>query len=159
MERWQGLKDSNYKKKVRFTLGKVSQQTAQDIYTQLKINVSGYEHALSGNALQHIELRHGLDGAADQSMADPHDIARMGFVLENYDSVSPIYEEDGTIRLSKEYRNSDGSHAPLLQFQKRVDGTYYVVEAVPDSAAKQLRVVSAYMEKANGSTDRVLDMP
>ncbi|MDY6315371.1 MAG: hypothetical protein SPL89_09450 [Clostridia bacterium] len=36
----------------------------------------------------------------------------------------------------------------MIKLSKKVDGTYYVVEAVPDTRAKSLAVVSAYIEKA-----------
>ncbi|MBQ7255713.1 MAG: hypothetical protein IJS31_05670, partial [Oscillospiraceae bacterium] len=39
-----------------------------------------------------------------------------------------------------------------------VNGTYYVVEAVPDTNTKQMRVVTAYMQKNSESIDQVLNM-
>ena len=36
----------------------------------------------------------------------------------------------------------------MIKLSKKVDGTYYVVEAVPDTNAKSLAVISAYIEKA-----------
>ena len=40
----------------------------------------------------------------------------------------------------------------MLKYSKKVNGTYYVVEAVPESKYKKFWVVSAYMEKATGGT-------
>ena len=159
VERWRTLKDPNYKKKIRMSIGDVSQQTVQDIKALLGLDVSGYTHALSGNALEHIEARHGTNGKADQSMSDPADIARMRYVLENYDSVEPLLNKDGSVKTSREFKNSDGTQAPLIRYQKRIDGTYYVVEAVPDSSARQMRIVSAYIKKADGSTGQEPSMP
>lgn len=44
---------------------------------------------------------------------------------------------------------------------KKVDGTYYyyIVEAVPDAQAHQLRVVPAYLNKISKNTDQVLNDP
>ena len=39
-----------------------------------------------------------------------------------------------------------------VKFSKKVDGTFYVVEAVPDSNAKKLQVISAYMDNQKKST-------
>ena len=37
-------------------------------------------------------------------------------------------------------------------YRKKVNGTYYIVEAVPDSKYKKLWVVSAYMSEKGGVT-------
>ena len=41
-------------------------------------------------------------------------------------------------------------------FCKKVNGTYYVVEAVPESADKKLHIVSAYMDNNSGSITQAL---
>ncbi len=40
----------------------------------------------------------------------------------------------------------------MVVFRKKVNGTYYVVEAVPDSKYKKMWIVSAYMDKKGGGT-------
>lgn len=168
VDKWNSAQNENYKKKMKFVVGDVSSRTVSDVEQLYGLDTSGYSHVLSGNALEHIEKRHGTSGEADHSMADTNDLARMRYVLDNYDTVSPVLDKNGAQKYSREIRNSGNTYAPLIQFQKRVNGTYYVVEAVPDSAAKQYRVVSAYMTKAAGSTtptasirntDQVLNMP
>ena len=159
VNKWKTLKNPDYKKRIRMPIAEVSERAAHDVQGATGIDVTGFEHVLSGNALEHIEKRHGASGRADQSMTDVNDIGRMGYVLENYDSVDLLRNDDGTPRTSTEYANADDTPAPMVQFQKKVNGTYYVVEAVPDSAAHQMRVVSAYMHKNGGSTDQVLNVP
>ena len=159
VNKWKTLKNPDYKKRIRMPIAEVSERAAHDVQSATGIDVTGFEHVLSGNALEHIEKRHGTSGRADQSMTDINDIGRMGYVLENYDSVDLLRNDDGTPRTSTEYANADNTPAPMVQFQKKVNGTYYVVEAVPDSAAHQMRVVSAYMHKNGGSTDQVLNVP
>ena len=44
-------------------------------------------------------------------------------------------------------------------FQKKIDGTIYVVEAVPDSKRNVLAVVTAYIQKNSGSNGQVLNIP
>ena len=122
----------------------VNNRTVNDIKNVLGTDVTGYKIKVQRGNLEHIERRHGTNGEADRSMASAADIARMGFVLENYDYVRPITNADGSQQYSGNFKNSDGSPAPLLLFSKRVNGTYYVAEAVPDAKAKTLWVVSVY---------------
>lgn len=46
-----------------------------------------------------------------------------------------------------------------MKFSKKVDGTYYVVEAAADTARKKINIVTAYMSKTKGGSDiQALDM-
>ena len=86
-------------------------------------------------------------------MSDVEDLARIEYVLDNYDDI-----EKGTAdKVYTKYMNSDNTPAAKVIYSKRVNGNYYVVEAVPDSKAKTLRVISAYKEKAEG-VSQVLNM-
>lgn len=60
--------------------------------------------------------------------------------------------------VNNRYRDSDNKRSQAVVYTKRVNGNYYVVEAVPDSKAKTLRIVSAYKTKAEG-VSQVLNMP
>ena len=64
-------------------------------------------------------------------MRNDADIARIGYVLENYDSAELLKDENGNPILSTEWQNKDQSKAQMVKFAKKIDGTYYVVEAVP----------------------------
>ncbi len=157
ISKWKGLQNENYKRKIKMTVADVTSKTVADVKRLIGLDVSDYTHVLSGNAMRHIERRHGANGEADHSMANVNDIARIGYVLENYDTVEMMYDKDGKGKTSRDNLNADNTNAPLITFKKKVDGTYYVVEAVPDSTARQMRIISAYME--SGSTDQVLNMP
>ena len=93
---------------------------------------------------EHILRRHGENGEADHSMRDINDIGRIQYVIDNYDSVV-----DG--RTTKAYvtpkANGRNGLAKTVKFSKAVNGTYYVVEAVPDTAKHTTYIVSAYMTK------------
>lgn len=123
---------------MNYQLGKVSSQTADQVQELTGVDVHGYTHNMQNSTVQHIDKRHGADGAADHSMAVDADIARVGWVLENYDIL-----DKGTP--SKQYKNKDGSRAATVVYKKAVDGTMYVVEAVPDSKARKMQIVTAYM--------------
>lgn len=126
-----------------YQVGRVSERAGAELNDILGFDPSGFEISLNPASVIHINNRHGLNGNADRSMADIRDLARIGYVLENYDSV----RKDPAA--SKAFSGRDGKGAPKVVYQKRVDGTYYVVEAVPDSKAHKVHVVSAFIEKAN----------
>lgn len=160
IHKWNGLKNADYKKKARVRLDTVSERAVSDLKSTVGVDATGYRHSIDGNALQHIEKRHGKNGEADHSMANENDIARISYVLDNYDEVRPVLDKNGNLKRSPQHRNADGSQAPIVLYSKRIDGTYYAAEAIPDAAAHELRVVSAYLSRKNsGSTDQVLNMP
>lgn len=160
IHKWNGLKNADYKKRARVRLDTVSERAVSDLKSTVGIDATGYRHSIDGNALQHIEKRHGKNGEADHSMANENDIARISYVLENYDSVKPLLNADGSQKRSSMFNNADNTPAPLVLYAKQIDGTYYAVEAAPDSAAHELRIVSAYMTNKNsGSVGKVLNMP
>ncbi len=160
IHRWNGLKNADYKKKARVRLDAVSERTVSDLKSTVGVDATGYRHSIDGNALQHIEKRHGKNGEADHSMANENDIARISYVLDNYDNVRPVLDKNGEQKHSAVFCNADGSPAPIVLYSKRIDGTYYAAEAIPDAAAHELRIVSAYLAKnKNGNEGGMLNMP
>lgn len=133
---------------VRHTITTQTNNAARKAAELTGVDTSGYVNIINGSSIQHIDKRHGVNGTADHSMANIDDFARIGFVLDNFADarVIPVSEIDQeTARLARGWRNSDNTPAPLVQFSMPVNGTYYVVEAVPSSKANVLAVVSAYM--------------
>jgi len=139
-----GILASNRKNATQrlYVIGEVSNNAAQDIEKLTGINVSEFEHVIDGGHIGHIDKRHGELGEADQSMKDPEDIGRVKYVLDNYDNVQ--LSEDS----NSQYKNSDGTPAKIVQYTKRINGNYYVIEAIPDTKNNKLRVVSVYKTKA-----------
>ena len=72
-----------------------------------------------------------------------NDIARIQYVLDNYDNIELLTEK------SSEFRDKNQNPAPMVKYSKRVDGTYYVVEAVPNTRKHQLAVITAYKPVAS----------
>lgn len=126
---------------ISYKLGAVSKNATEDIASLTGINTTGFNRLLSRSAVEHIEKRHGENGKADRSMKDSEDIARMQYVMDHYDTIEKLDEVSGSIM------DKNNQYAPLVKYAKRVNGTYYVVEAVPDTKAKTLRIVSAYQQK------------
>lgn len=136
----------------RNNISNVSQRQADDASRLLGGNYVGYKNAINANGIQHIIKDHGPDGEVNHSMADFNDAARVGYVLDNYDNVEIATYASGDYDWSKEFRDKDNNPAPMLKYSKKVNGTYYVVEAIPESKYKKFWVVSAYMETADGGT-------
>ncbi|MCQ2439445.1 MAG: hypothetical protein MJ074_06760 [Oscillospiraceae bacterium] len=145
-------------RKMKKVLGDVSVRTAEMVSKETGVDVAGYRHMIDGSAVQHIEERHGAHGKADSSMALTDDLARVQYVIENADSASLTKDENGVLRLSKQYRDKNNMPARMVTFAKKIDGTYYAVEAVPDAADKTLHIVSAYMQKNSGNIIQALNM-
>lgn len=118
----------------------VGERSAEDIKRLTGLDVRGNKVVLDKNAIEHIDKRHGVSGTADHSMADDETLARIAYVLNNYDSVELGNSAKGT-------RLANGEYAPTVVFSKKVDGTYYTVEAVTDAKTKTNRIVSAYVSK------------
>lgn len=140
----------------RIKISDVNERAVKDIKNLLNVDVSGYTHDINTNGIVHILKRHGSNGIHDQTMARDEDIARVGWVLENYDTVE-IVKENGEQIYSKEFKGSDNRPSPQIRYIKKIDGTYYVVEAVADNSYKKLWVQSAYLQNNNEDVTQVPD--
>lgn len=155
IERVRGLKDNNFRSKIRTTIETQTDNAARAAAALTGVDTTGFSNVIKGNTVTHIDNRHGANGIADHSMQNIEDFSRIGFVLDNFTNaeVVPAKNVDSeTAKLSREWRNSDNTHAPLIQFSMPVNGTYYVVEAVPASNAHVMAVVSAYMTDGQGKS-------
>ena len=150
-----GMRNRNATSKLNLPLSEVGQDAASKINRLTGVNVAGYRHNMNGSAVNHIAERHGQAGKSDTSMANIEDIARIQYVLDRYDSLAPVLTPEGNPDVTYAYHNSDGSPAKLVKYGKRIDGTYYVVEAAPDTASKKLQIISAYIQKTEGTPQAV----
>ena len=106
------------------------------------VDYTGYDVCLTHNAIEHIDKRHGKSGQADKSMANDENLARVGWVIDNFDSIELSKKK------SRQYKNRDGSLADMFTLRKRINGYYYTTVVVPDADKKQMYVVSAYRNKS-----------
>jgi hypothetical protein len=120
------------------TVGFVSEEMGNAIKELTGLDVVGNRILLTSDAVKHILKRHGELGDADNSMADYNDIARICYVLSNYDDI----EYEGLS--SRSLLTKKGSPAPHIVIKKRINGFYYVVEAISDGKMHTNTVVSAY---------------
>lgn len=134
--------------KGRYDLKPVDSRACEDIKALTGVDASGFSTAMESRMAEHIVRDHGPEGLTDHSMADLNDIGRIQYVLDHYDSM----EHGGSS--SAYVTNKPGGgvrQAQTVVYKKAVNGTYYVVEAVPETKRKTVFVVSAYMEKAKGA--------
>ena len=137
----QGVDNGTVGKWQSYDLKAPTERAVKEISEKTGVNIKGFGMSIKPNELTHIEKRHGVHGKADNSMADVKDIGKIQYVLDHYDRVEPTGE------FSSAYKNSDNTPAQMIIFDKRINGIYYVVEAVPDNKNKKLQVVSAYKTK------------
>ena len=137
-----------------FGLNPVSDRAVQDIKRITGVNTTGYSTAIQGSMVKHIYHDHGPNGISDHSMSDINDIGRIQYVLDNYDSAE---KGKGTKAYRTNKPNGGQGPAQTVVFRKAVNGTYYVVEAVPDTRAKTAYIVTAYMEKNRTGTEYAPD--
>lgn len=152
IEKVRSLQNNDYKNKISADVHTETTRAADTAGELTGTDTSGFKNIIKGNAVQHIDRRHGANGSADHSLANIDDFSRIGFVLDNFTDAEllPLNRVDAeTAKLSREWMNSDNTQAPLVRFSMPVNGVFYVVEAVPSSKAKRLAVVSAYISREN----------
>lgn len=126
---------------------KFSDRLANDIEKIVGFSVDGYSNEISPRSIQHIKNQHGENGKRDQSMKEQHDLAKISYVINEYEKIK---EGKGT----KEFKNNDGTYSKTIVLQKKInDEYYYVVEAVPDAKLRTLHIVSAYKNKKDTLSD------
>ena len=97
---------------------------------------------MDANAVRHITNRHGGgDGSADATMKESADVARAGYVLDNFDNA---YLSN---RRAEGYFDSKGKRAPIVIFEKKIDGSHVIVEAVCDTKKDTNYIVTEYLAK------------
>lgn len=134
----------------RITLSALTEEQASKVKNVTGYDLTGYRHDVNKGFFIHNDERHGEKGKHDQTMADPNDVARIGWVLENFDDVGPaIDQQTQEMAISYGYMDKNQNQMPMVQYSKKVDNTIYVVEAVGENKWKKLHVVSAYMMTKN----------
>ncbi|MBR6502291.1 MAG: hypothetical protein IKT42_02505 [Clostridia bacterium] len=129
----------------RFTVSNVNAREVADIKELLGINIDGYTHNINTNGIKHILRRHGVSGTHDKTMSNDSDIARMGWVINNYDNVEVLFENGKNVT-SVEFKDKSNRPAAQIRYSKKINGTYYVVEAVFENDYNKLWVQSAYLK-------------
>ena len=138
------VKNSTYKDNDAISLGTVSKENAEAIREITGVDVTGWSVQFEARMMKHIQIRHGEKGKADQSMADPDDIAKIEYVIDHAEEIA----DGGTSTAYSNTINGKNRFAKTVMYQKDIGGRYYyVVEAVPDTKKRTLQIVSARINK------------
>ena len=136
------------KKFKRNYINDVDSRQARDFKKLTGVDVEGYTNNINTNAYQHIYERHGNNGKHDTTMSKSEDVARMKYVIENYDKAELVANEDtGEIDYSTEFRDKNDNPAKLVKLSKQINGAHYVIITAADNKYKKLWVVSTYIKK------------
>lgn len=150
LEHMEYLKNNPNDKKIDYALSPVNERMAKDVSNLVGFDISGYGNNLKPNAFDHVNKRHGADGIHDKSMANPKDIAKVQYILDNYDDVALDKKR------AAGFTDSNGKLSQKVVFKKRINGTYYVVEAVPNTKKKRMEVIGTFMQKPKTKKENVL---
>ena len=136
--------NGNFKANEKVDLGTVSDATATEIQSITGINVKGFKVAIEARQIEHILKDHGKNGTTDRSMANPSDIAKIEFALKDYDDIRPA----GKTQAYTHMVNGKNRTADTVLYEKAIgEKAYYVVQAVPNTKAKTLYIVTAFIGK------------
>lgn len=128
---------NGYEVSSRVELGVTDPEVASKMKELTGVDSTGYPLVLEGRAIEHTDIDHGPNGHSDRTMSDAKTLARALYVINNYDTVE-LGKGTGM------YKSSTGHRSKTVLFTKKVDGTYYVVEALPDTSKKENYIVTAY---------------
>lgn len=136
------------KKLEPFVVSKTGDRMRSAMMELTELDKVGDYTLLDNNGVKHITNRHaGGDGSADATMKESADVARAAYVLNNFDNAYLAKDRaDG-------YMTSNGKHAPIVLFEKKIDGSHIVVEAVCDTKKNKNFIVSEYLSK-NGVDEK-----
>ncbi len=138
------VKSGIFKTNDKEFLNSPSEDVVKQIIEITGIDVSGFKVAIEARQIEHILKDHGENGAADHSMSDDLDIAKMEYTLNSPDSIVL----SGTTQAYVTSVNGKNKPAKTVLYEKSLgNNSYYVVQAVPDTKAKTLYIVSAFIGK------------
>ena len=136
----------------RLSLSDCSPRQIEDIKRITGQDFTGYKNSVNTSGIQHILNRHGKNGEHDHTMSNNNDIARIGYVINNYDNVDYLRDEKGNIVYSKAFSDKNNNPVPFIVYSKKLGNSIYVVQAVGENKFKKLWISSAYMSKKQEST-------
>ena len=139
------VSNGSFEQQDKVYFGTVTTDVAEEIKSITGIDVTGYRMAVEARQISHILKDHGKTGITDHSMADNNDIAKMEYAMRNPDEIS----YGGKTRAYSTIRNGKNRTADTVLYEKVIgEKSYYVVQATPDTKAKTLYVVTAFIGKS-----------
>ena len=123
-------------------LGIISEKNAAQIQKITGVNVAGFQVVIEARQIEHILKRHGVEGISDHSMAKTSDISQKQYTLENPDSIISAGKSSAYVYME----NGKNRASDTVLYEKSIgEKSYYVVQAVANTRAKTLHIVSAFI--------------
>lgn len=123
-------------------LNNVSDDIAERIKELTGVDVHGFKVAIEARQLQHIIKDHGENGKTDRSMRNSEDVAKIEYVLDNPDAIT----KSGKTQAYSYMKNGYNRTADTVLYEKNIgEQSYYAVQAIPDTKAKTLYIVTAFI--------------
>ncbi len=157
------MQDKSIRSKRKHRIGFISKEHAQFTESLLEeigidIDLDGYELWIDGTGAEHVEIRHEEQGKADRTMSEDTLKEKIPWAVNYADSGVIMRKDNGDVKYSNRFQNSDGSRSPELKMYKKIDGeTLCVSECVTDSKYRRIYITSAYIIKKD-SSGQVLNM-
>lgn len=137
------VKSGNFKANEKVYFENVSDELATKITQLTGVDVKGFKVAIEARQIEHILKDHGENGKTDHSMSNDEDIAKIEYVLNNAEEIN----KSGKTQAYTYTKNGYNKTADTIKYQKSIGNKmYYVVQAVADTKAKTLYIVTAYIE-------------
>ena len=138
------VKSGMFKGNDKEYLNNPTSSVAKKIKELTNIDVRDFKVAIEARQIERILKDHGENGITDRSMSNDSDIAKMEYVLNSPDSIV----KSGTTQAYVTVVNGKNKPANTVLYEKYLDNnSYYVVQAVPDTKAKTLYIVTAFIGK------------
>lgn len=136
------VKSKNHNDNDKVYFNNVSNEIADIIEKITGVNVKGFKVAIEARMVEHILKRHGENGQQDQSMSDDNDIAKLELAL----TTPNVMRYGGKTQAYTYFLDNKNKTADTVLYEMYLgDDSYYIVQAVPDTKAKTLFVVSAFI--------------
>lgn len=136
------INEKQHKQNDKIYFDNVSPDIANKIFELTGVDVTGFKVAIEARQLEHILIDHGKNGKTDKSMSNDDDVAKIEYVIEKPDSIVLA----GKTQAYSYMKNGYNRTAQTVLYEKEIgDKSYYVVQAVPDTQAKTLYIVSAFI--------------
>lgn len=136
------IKDKQHKQNEKIYFDAVSPDVANKIFELTGVDVTGFKVAIEARQLEHILVDHGQNGKTDKSMSNEEDVAKIEYVIKKPDSIALA----GRTQAYSYMKNGYNRTAQTVLYEKEIGNkSYYVVQAVPDTQAKTLYIVSAFI--------------
>lgn len=152
IKRWVNNKRNGIKSFKAIPVAIENDIVADYIKNQLGLDIHGNEIVLGESSFRHIDAEHIRNPQSSKSFMSDDDLSKIGYVLENPDEVVVTGKKSTNTRLS------DQSAAPTIAIRKRIDGHYYVVEAITDAKTKRDSIISAFIQPVGRETDKMKEM-